>query len=401
VPTFNLKRFARPDGLSCIETAHLLRLLVPFADYFARRGLVLPTAVGAGQLDLKELLGILVSPDGDTPQSLIDALYFIHEMSTPRGMDMLLSEVDVEGCKASWLGEFHPADIAVKAWLDDPEMLQRRHAELHMRDFRSFHYYRTWRRPIPVFHAPSVEELGLMAERLDEAFARKNRGRCAKVFAYPQPDQSVWYLVRHGNTYRREGAINQGEPESICYRPLQFDVAIYDPTSGELRVHAEQKWEITLYRLEFGMCLFGDMTFFSNTPKYTLEPLRVRGPASLQCAGIAGMKSVTLKEVQLLWGGLQKEVQIHRAMDVFQALKLRHTQMPEQPSLVQATFAVHFTGTNEPRLVKVKPPNTALYAREEDAQLVDQWLALQGFVRTPESESMRHDDTGQTFLASA
>lgn len=401
MPTFNLRHFCRADGLSCIEPTHLLRLLRPYSEYLERRGLELPADENPGRLDLKRLLDVLVRPDGDTPEDLINALYFINEMSTPRGMDLLLTEVDVQGCKSSWLGEFHPADIAVKAWLDDPEMLQRKHAERHMRDFRSFHYYRTWRRPIPSFREPPQAALHAMESRLDDFFARRNRGRGAKVFGYPQADGTVWYLVRHGDPYRRESAINRGEPESICYRPMRFDVAIYAPAAGELRVHAQEKWEITQYRLEFGQCLFGQMNFFSSGPKYTLEPLRVRGPASLRCADVRGMKSVTLKEVHLLWGGLQKEVQIHRAMDVFEALKLRKCEMPEQPTLVQATFAVRFAGANEPRLVKIKPPNTALYAREEDAQLVDQWLEQQGFVRVPEAESECHDKAGSSLLASA
>jgi hypothetical protein len=176
VATFNLRRFCRHDALSCIEPTHLLRLLEPYKDYFAGRGFVLPD-LSCPRIDLQRLLGILVTPDADTPPRLMDALYYIHAMSTGEGMDLLLPEVDVTGCQPSLLGEYHAADIAVKAWLDNPEMVQRKHAELHMRDFRAFLHFRASRRPLPTFLPPSPEHLRTLDERLDEAFAKKNRGR--------------------------------------------------------------------------------------------------------------------------------------------------------------------------------------------------------------------------------
>ena len=176
-------------------------------------------------------------------------------------------------------------------------------------------------------------------------------------------------------------------------------MAIYDPAAGELRVHVTAPWEVILYRLEFGLCLFGDMRFFSDAPKYTLEPLREKGPDSLRCGEVRGIKYVTLREVHLPWGGRHKEVQIHRARDVFDALKVRNCHMPEQPAMVEASFDVRFSDSPHPRRVTVKPPNTALFFREADAHLVDQWLLLHGFAKG--REDVRHDKAGPPFLESA
>jgi hypothetical protein len=134
-------------------------------------------------------------------------------------------------------------------------------------------------------------------------FARKNRGRGVWVFAYPQEDRTIWFLVRHGDPYRRENILARGEQSSVAFRPLKFDVVIFDSALGELRVHAKQPWEVRDFRLEFGLYLFGDMNFFSAAPKYTLDPLRTDGPESLRCAELCGIKHVTLREVYLLWGG--------------------------------------------------------------------------------------------------
>jgi hypothetical protein len=400
VPAFNLKRFCRYDGLACIQPTNLLRLLRPFREYLQRRGWAVPLGPTLSRAQLKSLLDVLISPDGDTPEALTDALFYIHEMSTPEGMDLLLPEVNKAECKSGWFGEFSPADVAVKAWLDDPEMLQRKHAELHVRHYRSFLYFRTPRQPVPPFVLPSAEAIRATEARLAETFVKKNRGRAAKVFAYPQEDHTVWFLIRHGDPYRRESSLKRGEPASVSYRPLRFDVAVYDTRLGELRVHAKAQWEFTTYRLEFGQCLFDDMQFFSHLPKYTLQPLRNRGPASLECGAIRGMNYIQLKEVQLLWDGPHGEVQTHRAtVDLFEAMRYRRADMPEGATLVQATFAVRFADSREPRLVTIKPPNTALYGREEDAHLVDQWLTQQGFVIAAGCES--RDSADQPLLASA
>ena len=41
--SFNPKVFIRPDGLKRIANVHLIELLEPWRDYFAKRGFVFPT----------------------------------------------------------------------------------------------------------------------------------------------------------------------------------------------------------------------------------------------------------------------------------------------------------------------------------------------------------------------
>jgi hypothetical protein len=109
--------------------------------------------------------------------------------------------------------------------------------------------------------------------------------------------------------------------------------------------------------------------------------------------GRAGTVSVTFHPTGI------GELEIHRADGVFEALKLRASELPRKPDLVQATFSVRFAGSRQPRRVTVRPPSTALYTREEDAHLVEQWLLLRGFVRQPEPS--RHDEADQELLAIA
>ena len=68
-------------------------------------------------------------------------------------------------------------------------------------------------------------------------------------------------------------------------------------------MHACNKGEKELYRKEFGRHVFGNEDFFPGTSKYTLEPLRRDGPASVICTDVDGMEWARLKEIQFLWRG--------------------------------------------------------------------------------------------------
>lgn len=86
-------------------------------------------------------------------------------------------------------------------------------------------------------------------------------------------DDGVWFLVRHGEPFKREESIDGSQASSIYYRPLRYDVLVYVPQIGELRIHACSKGEKQLYRDQLGKHLFGDADIFTGTEKYTLEPL--------------------------------------------------------------------------------------------------------------------------------
>jgi len=97
VATYNLRRFSHPDGLMAIAEEHLIALLQPHAAFFNGRGVSLPPPGQADGLDYEGIVQVFMTPDSDTPKELADALYFIHEMATPEGMDELLHEAERNG----------------------------------------------------------------------------------------------------------------------------------------------------------------------------------------------------------------------------------------------------------------------------------------------------------------
>ncbi len=377
--TFRLRHFSNVGTLKSIAPERLLALVTPHHEFFSRRGYSLPVKGHADQFDYQELVRIFMTPDANSPRELLDALFLIDEMSTPEAMDSLIGALIKGGHKLDDASDQSPADVAVQVWLLESDILERKHAEQFLYRPKSFEYYQTDREKISPFVAPSPTKRLAIEKSLDDWFETKKRGRCAKVFVYPEKDE-VRILVRHGEPFKREESVKDADVESVCYRPLKYDVVVYNSFLGELRVNAQLAGEKTLCREQLGHHLFGDAAFFNLDKKYTLEPLREYGLASMACGDIEGIESVTLSEVHFMWGGAYREIEVRKATDVFAAYEARSRDFPEKAGLVKAVLKVKFTDAKTERSVTIRPPNVAQYTRDSDAVVLEQWLEQRGFI---------------------
>ncbi|MFQ5483205.1 MAG: hypothetical protein ACE5ER_10655 [Nitrospinaceae bacterium] len=387
--TFNLRRIARPDELKTIGHDHLLALLTPHQEFFAGRGVMLPPPGSINGMPYDKLAGVFVAPGADTPQALVDALYLINGMATQDCMDNLLQTTEMAGIKLNAPFDATPADVAVRAWLQAPEFLERKHAEQYIKRPRSFVYFQTDTSPVPPFRMPDQETIKALQDDLDDWFEEKLRGRGCRVFVYELPD-GIKFLVRHGEPIKREGSIEDGKASSVVYRPAKHDVLAYDPALGELSINARSKAEREMYRTRFGLHLFGDVAFFPGQGKYTLEPLRKDWEKALVCTDIDGMEWVKVKEVQISSDGDHPEVVSHKAKGTFAALAVRKARLPDDAELVQASFLVKFPDSRTPRAVTIRPSNIANYTRDGDSDMVEQWLVKRGFIIAQEKVEESH-----------
>lgn len=384
--TLNLRRFASPESLRTITPRYLLRLLEPHRDYLEGRGLVLPSDDSGHLPDYDQLAEILANPDRDTPAILIDALYFVTELASPEGMDALIDEMRNRGLALDDGQDQSPIDVAIQVWLIDPDILQEKHAEQYLLRPRSFEYFRTDRTDMPEFRLPSGAARRALERALDDWFVEHKRGTGARVFVYPR-EHEVWFLMRHGDPYRREGSLDNGEPGSVAYRPLKFDVLVYDQRIGEIRMNAATVGEKTLYRETFGAHFFGTPEFFPGKAKYTLEPLQTDGEASLECGDVDGIEWVRLKEADFYWGGAEGEIEVRKAKDVFAAYARREVPFPRRVRLIKAVFEVKFTDCKATRAVTLKPSNVAQYTRDHDSTHIEEWLRRRGFIIQREADA--------------
>jgi len=269
VPTYSLRRFSQIDTLKSIGPAHLLALLAPHADFLQQRGVPLPSSdTTAETLGLEALVSVLMSPAEDTPTALVDDFYLAHEMATPEAVDELLRAAESEGLRLRVGDRPTPADVAIQVLLvllADRNLLERKHAEQLLVRPRSFEHFQSEADPRPL--APITQrQLTLIEDELNSWFDSRKRGRGVRVLTWTK-GSGVWFLIRHGDPYRREGAIDHGRSASILYRPERHDVVVYDATSGELRIHAPSPKDKDQYRLLFGRHLFGSDNYFPGRAK--------------------------------------------------------------------------------------------------------------------------------------
>lgn len=382
--TFRLRRFSCPETLKAIEHDHLIAFLQPYSGFLASRGFQL----NGRQLqdeDFVRLAGVFVSPDSDTPSDLVNALYYLDEMSTTEAMDTLIPEADQLELEIETNGNATAADIAVQIWIADRSVLERKHAEFHLVRPRSFESFQSSVRTRGAFRCPSANTIRALEASLDEWFEKHNRGTGTRVFVFPR-DDGAWFLIRHGEPYKREGSLNGTESSSVHYRPEKYDVVTYHPQIGELRVNARSKGEKQLYRQQIGRHLFGNEDYFPGTNKYTLEPLREYGEMALNCVDIEGIEWIKLKEYQIFYPGNPWEIVSRKSDDVFSALDTRGRTIPDGGKISRASFQVKFADCKTPRSVVIRPGNIAQFTRDDDSILVEQWLESRGFIVREEAD---------------
>lgn len=228
---FHLPRFSNLLALRSIDPRRLLALLEPYREFFAGRGFSFPTA--SADIDLQKLVDILLSPDEQTPPDLLNALFLINEMSNKEDMDILLAAAEAGHVDLGLERDANTscADVAVAAWLADHELIERKHAEKLCLRPRSFVYFRSEAGPNPPFVIPTAATLRQLERDLDDWFERKHRGRGCRVFVYPKGDET-WFLVRHGEPFRREESLRGRAVTGVCYRPLKYDVVVYTRLRG-------------------------------------------------------------------------------------------------------------------------------------------------------------------------
>ena len=379
--TFRLRYFSDPATLRSILPARLLELLEPYRLVFVERGCPFPTAGHPEGLDYQSLVDTFSTPDQSMPAELLDALFLIDEMSSPIGMDALLTAAAESGLELEAGDEHSPADIAVQVWLLDQEILERKHAQQQLIRPKSFEYFQSTAPESETleFNSPTPTQRQRLENALDDWFEQKRRGRGSRVFIY-EDQHEVRFLVRHGKPFAREESLNGTDVASVCYRPLKYDVVVFDCRARELRINAELVGEKQLYCQMFGLHFFTGSGCFPGTRKYSLEPLRELGTDSLACGDIDGIEWIRLTEVDFFWGGAHGEIEIRKSGDLFASLEARNGHLPERPRIIKAVFKVKFQDSKTPRSVTIRPGNVAQYMRDSDAQLIEQWLDLRGFI---------------------
>ena len=391
--TFNPRVFTNTSRLKEIDPNRLIVFLSTWSDYFIGRGLDL-TAADTSDMPFDTIAAILMNPDQAVPESMVNALYYVHETARKEPMDELIERAEAAGLEIDHDEKSTPADVAVQIWLAEPDLLERQHAETVAFNRSNFTYFAGKSiKPaesecrIVISEAQCREMEALM----DPWFESKRRGRGSRVFVFPQENR-IWILVRHGQPMRREGEHKEDGKDGIAfYRPQKDDVLIYDAEIDEIGVNAETKGERELYLRTLGMVLFGEDAHFERAERYNLQPLIDNGPAALVCADIPGLSRVRFVEFGRMWDGACPEYENRRSDDLFETYGGDWAARLSLGRLTYAKFKVAFDGDKKERSVMIRPVNVARYERDADTSLVEAWLKARGFWKL-QTEADSDDD---------
>jgi hypothetical protein len=118
----------------------------------------------------------------------------------------------------------------------------------------------------------------------------------------------------------------------------------------------------------------------------TLEPLRTNGAGALDTAGLAGIRKVTLLEIEVAWDNEFQVSIVRKADDLFLCAEAEqgiYDPIPKDGRLVQAVFLVDFVASLEPQVVRIRPPGTLAVGPDCDLPSLESWLRKRGFKKVP------------------
>jgi hypothetical protein len=382
MPTFRLTRISNPGLLHKVTPDRLLRLLEPMRGYLEGRGFIWPRAANE-QIDYEKLGHLLHFPKEGLPPEMVIPLVLVDELSTDLQMDRLLTTAVGRGIKLSLADNNSPADVAVQVWLQAPRVLEELHAENYTVRQKNFCCFGGRSAGPRAFPKVSESVLRTLEWDLDDTFEEYQRGRGCRVFIFDH-GRKVWILARRGATFRREESMKDGgQPGVQFYRPMIYDVLVYDTETDDLGLHVETRWQERMYLSCIGQHLFRDPQYFPASRMLTFDPIIKRGADALHCADVPGMREVKLVEVNRKWNNTQHEIDIKKADDFF-ALGERARSFLQNGTLTKLVFRVWFEGDNKPRSVTVRWPNVTKYERDGDSELIERWLRLRGFIARDE-----------------
>src|SRR5690606_23801693 len=191
---------------------------------------------------------VLANPVENTPHDLVEALHVIDEMATTTGMDAILAEFGPSIVAPGADGASPAAaDVAVRAWLDDPLRLARCHARQLTLRKRALQTHRLSEEHAEVLASElDAAALAAIQIRLQQGFVELQRGGHVRVRRLSDGALER-YSISHGGVVVRTGAVEQSESTIVHYRPLEHDLIIFNRQRCEISVKRHPPRERELY----------------------------------------------------------------------------------------------------------------------------------------------------------
>ncbi len=303
MPTYNPKQLGEPEIIREINPTVLCAFLKPFESYLRTRGLEVKEPSRIDNAAIEKLVDILINPTMKTPQRLLNAVFYVEEMSTPLAADSLLKLAIQAGMPFDENENHTLADVVMQVWLFDSKMVEAQHA------------WQTWKTPRRMECFQPVQSMGIAPititeDRLNLAikdagdwFAEHNRGR--KLFMTPRIiNDEIQISIRRGDPFRRKPTIDDDGMDTVTFREARKDSMIYDLSEEVLMLSSSLKSTYPMYCRIFGHLLFDDPSILESSHVIRSRPFR--NLARMLCHRARSMpsKRSSCSTIAFYWVGL-------------------------------------------------------------------------------------------------
>ena len=379
----NLRKFKNPEVLRKFSFQRLLEMVGRYKGYFDRMQFQVEGATEE-TFDYDRLAEILSNQMfvGEY-EELFNGFALVGATSMECFNDVLRTFIS----RSSYAGELtdtmSTADMALLVYLHDPEelsVLETDYAALKKKSFAM----RATRRDIRnlVITPAQIRDF---EEGMNLIFQSKNYGNTARVTLTENDSRELVLLVRHGDSYRRQGIVMNGrKSKTIGFQPESYNTLSINRDTGELRlgIPTSPKWMEDAYCRQLGKSLFDDYDAFSAPRINDLDKIRELGRNILVYHGAAEVKSISLLSIKAFLSGSDGMSAILEADDgdLFRDMERHHFKLSSMGRIIRAKFLVKI-GRSE-RTIILDASNRSGYDYDDFGMVVDEWLRQVGVIHT-------------------
>lgn len=379
----NLRKFKNPEVLRKFSFQRLLEMVGRYKGYFDRMQFQIEGATEE-TFDYDRLAEILSNQMfvGEY-EELFNGFALVGATSMECFNDVLRTFIS----KSSYAGELtdtmSTADMALLVYLHDPEelsVLETDYAALKKKSFAM----RATRRDIRnlVITPAQIRDF---EEGMNLIFQSKNYGNTARVTLTENDSRELVLLVRHGDSYRRQGIVMNGrKSKTIGFQPESYNTLSINRDTGELRlgIPTSPKWMEDAYCRQLGKSLFDDYDTFSTPRINDLDKIKELGRNILVYHGAAEVKSISLLSIKAFLSGDSGMCAILEADngDLFRDMERHYFKLSSMGRITRAKFLVRI-GRSE-RTIILDASNRSGYDYDDFGMVVDEWLRQVGVIHT-------------------
>ena len=377
----NLRKFKNPEVLRKFSFQRLLEMVGRYKGYFDRMQFQIEGATEE-TFDYDRLAEILSNQMfvGEY-EELFNGFALVGATSMECFNDILRTFIS----RSSYAGELtdtmSTADMALLVYLHDPEelsVLETDYAALKKKSFAM----RATRRDIRnlVITPAQIRDF---EEGMNLIFQSKNYGNTARVTLTESDSRELVLLVRHGDSYRRQGIVMNGrKSKTIGFQPESYNTLSINRDTGELRlgIPTSPKWMEDAYCRQLGKSLFNDYDAFSAPRINDLDKIRELGRNILVYHGAAEVKSISLLSIKAFLSGDSGMCAILEADngDLFHDMERHRFNLSSMGRIIRAKFLVRIGKMK--RTIILDASNRSGYDYDDFGMVVDAWLRQVGII---------------------